>query len=389
MSNESFASRVDATTAEDLRKVGGSKWTDSDILGAFIAETDFGLAPVIADALRAAVDEGAFGYAPKKYSDAVKVATANWLNSRHGWNTTPDNVLPIPDVLRALEVILTDFARPDSKVIVPTPSYMPFLTIPPRFGREIIEVPMLLVDGVWKFDIDGIQRAFDDGGEVFLLCNPYNPLGRVFTRDELLEISEVVDRNKGRVFSDEIWAPLVYAGSTLVPYATLNEVTANHTITATSASKAFNLPGLKCAQLITSNEVDQAKIAAIGNFVGGSTSTLGMIANTVAFEQGDEWLNETLTYLQGNRDELVDLVAQHLPGVTYIAPEGTYVAWLDFSGTGIDDPETFFRENAGVGLTDGRRCGVAAAGCVRLIFATPRPILREIIERMGAAMAAR
>ena len=389
MSNESFASRVDATTVEDLRAIGASKWSDPATVGAFVAEMDFGIAPVITEALHAAVDEGAFGYTPKKFSEALKKATSDRLNSHHGWNTTPENVLPIPDVLKALEITIEHFTKPDSKVIVTTPSYMPFLMIPPMMGREVIEVPLLLEDDVWKFDLDGIQKAFDDGADLFILCNPYNPIGRVFSTEELEEIAEVVDRNGGRVFSDEIWAPLVFSESKLVPYATINEVAAGHTITATSASKAFNLPGLKCAELITSNAADQAKIDELGGFAGHGTATPGMIANTVAFEKGDPWLADAVEYLQGNRDEMEKLVAEHLPGVRYIKPEGTYVAWLDFNEIGIEDPAAFFRENAGVGLTDGKACGEVGKGCARLIMATPRPILRDIVKRMGEAIANR
>lgn len=388
MSYDAFAARIDATTVEDLRAVGATKWSDPDVLGAFIAEMDFGAAPVVQQALRASVEEAAFGYAPAKYSAALKEATARYLNDHHGWSTTPEHVLPVPDVLAALDFTLKHFTSPGSKVIVMTPSYMPFLTVPAQQAREVIEVPMLQSDGKWRFDFDGIQRAFDAGAECFILCNPFNPLGRVFARDELLELAAVVDRNNGRVFSDEIWAPLVFSNATLVPYATLNEVTAGHTITATSASKAFNLPGLKCAQLITSNEADRLTVSEVGHFVSSSTATPGMIANAAAFTEGGDWLADVLAYLEGTRDELVELVAEHLPGVKFDAPEGTYVAWLDFRVTGIDDPAAFFLEHAGVGVTDGVRCGEAGRGSARLIFATPRPVLREIIRRMGAAMSA-
>lgn len=388
MSNESFAARVDAITVEDLRAIGASKWSNPDVMGAFVAEMDFGVAPAIAKALHDAVDEGAFGYTPKKFTVALKEAMANRLN-RNGWNTTPDNVLPIPDVLTAMQIILDHFVKPDTKVIVTTPAYMPFLMIPPMVGREVIEVPLIQEDGTWKFDYDGIQKAFDDGGELFVLCNPYNPIGRVFSVEELEQLGEVVERNKGRVFSDEIWAPLVFSESKLVSYATINDVTAGHTITATSASKAFNLPGLKCAELITSNAADQAKIEQVGMWAGHGTATPGMIANTAAFNDGDEWLSECVAYLQGNRDEFEALAAEHLPGVKFIKPEGTYVAWLDFNGVGLEDPATFFAENAGVGLTDGARCGEVGKGCARFIMATPRPIMRDMIERMGKALAAR
>lgn len=388
MSNESFAARADATTVEDLRAIGASKWSDPNVMGAFVAEMDFGVAPAITAALQAEVEEGAFGYTPKKFSTALKEATAARLN-RNGWNTKPENVLPIPDVLTGLQIVFEHFSKPGSKVIVTTPAYMPFLMLPPMAGREVIEVPLLQENGTWKYDLDGIQKAFDDGGEIFILCNPYNPIGRVFTEEELVALSEVVERNNGRVFSDEIWAPIVFSESKLVSYATINDVTAGHTITATSASKAWNLPGLKCAELITSNAADQEVIDKVGGFAGHGTATPGMVANTAAFNDGEEWQQECVAYLQGNRDEFASLVAEHLPGVEFIAPEGTYVAWLDFNGVGLEDPATFFAEKAGVGLTDGARCGEVGKGCARFIMATPRPIMREMVQRMGKALAER
>lgn len=389
MSNESFASHVDATTAEDLRALGGTKWADPAVMGAFVAEMDFGIAPVVKTALHAAVDEGAFGYTPPRFTAALKEATASRLRSHHGWDTTSEHVFPVPDVITALEVVIQHFSTPGSKIIVPTPSYMPFLTVPATFRRDVIEVPMLQLDGVWQYDLDGLQAAFDAGGNLLMLCNPYNPLGRVFTEDELLAVSEVVERNSGRVFSDEIWASLIYPGTELVPYATINEVTAGHTITATAASKAWNLPGLKCAQLVVSNEADLQTMNEIAHWAARGTATLGIIATTAAYTDGDEWLGEALDYLQGNRDELAELVAKHLPGVHFTVPDATYVAWLDFRDVGIERPGEFFREHAGVGLTDGSACGDAGKGGARFIFAMPRPLMREALQRMGEAFSAR
>ena len=386
--SESFAERADATTLEQLRAAGGTKWLDPEIIGAFVAEMDFGVAPVISEALHEFVDAGAFGYAPRRYVEALTRATAERLRNRQGWDITPEQVIPVPDVIRAFEVALDEFTPPGAKVIVPTPSYMPFLRVPGLRGREVIEVPMLREQGTWRFDLAAIDRAFAAGGGCLVLCNPYNPLGRVFGRDELLELCEVVDRNGGRVFSDEIWAPLVF-GDGLVSYATLSDTAAGHTITATSASKAWNLPGLKCAELVVSNRADLARITELGPWVGHGTATPGMVATVAAFERGEPWLADALDYLRGSRDELVELVAEHLPGVRFIAPEATYVAWLDFSELGIERPGDFFREHAGVALTEGADCGEAGRGCARFIFAMPRPIMREAIARMGRALAAR
>jgi cystathionine beta-lyase len=266
---------------------------------------------------------------------------------------------------------------------------MPFLTVPPSMGRELIQVPLLSTDDGWSLDLDGLDAAYRAGGHLLILCNPYNPVGKVFTTEELLAVSEVVSRHGGRVFSDEIHSPLVYPGARHVPYASLSDETAAHTVTATSASKAFNLPGLKCAQIILTNDADAEVWERIGFMASHGAANLGVVANTVAFTAGRPWLDEVVGYLDSNRRVLADLVGKHLPGVRYRPPEGTYIGWLDCRALDLGVPADFFREHAGVALTDGAACGEAGAGHVRLVFATPRPILEEAVSRMGDALRSR
>ncbi|MEW1835060.1 aminotransferase class I/II-fold pyridoxal phosphate-dependent enzyme [Microbacterium sp. NPDC079995] len=383
-----FARRVDATTIEQLRATGATKWSaDDGTLGAFVAEMDFGIDRKITEALHRAVDDGAFGYMPRGISADLSEATTEFVARRYGWQVAASDVQPVPDVIMGLELAMEHCSAPGSKIIVPTPSYMPFLFVPPMRGREVIEVPLAVRDGRYEFDLDALQRAFDDGGNLLLLCNPYNPVGRVFSRDELLAISEVVERNGGRVFSDEIWAPLVYSGATHIPYATVSPAAAQHTITAMSASKAWNLPGLKCAQLVLTSDADRETWERLGPFAGHGTSNLGAIANATAYRDGDPWLADLVPYLEQSRDTLLDLVAEELPGVWMPEPEGTYVGWLDFRTVGLGDrPADFFTREAGVTLTEGSMCGIAGTGFTRLIFATPRPILEQIVRRLGQAV---
>lgn len=383
-----FARRIDATTIDHLRSTGATKWSaDDGSLGAFVAEMDFGIDPAITAALHRAVDAGSFGYMPRGISADLSEATAEFVARRYGWQVAASDVQPVPDVIMGLELAMEHCSAPGSKIIVPTPSYMPFLFVPPMRGRDVIEVPLAVRDGRYEFDLDALQRAFDDGGNLLLLCNPYNPVGRVFSRDELLAISEVVERNGGRVFSDEIWAPLVYSGSTHVPYAAVSPAAAQHTITAMSASKAWNLPGLKCAQLVLTSDTDRATWERLGPFAGHGTSSLGAIANATAYREGDPWLADLVPYLQHNRDTLLDLVAEEIPDAWMPKPEGTYVGWIDLRAVGLGDhPAEFLTREAGVTLTEGSMCGVAGTGFTRLIFATPRPILEQIVRRVGAAV---
>ncbi|QPZ39249.1 MalY/PatB family protein [Paramicrobacterium chengjingii] len=380
-----FAERIDALTIDDLKRTGATKWIAPGIdIGAFIAEMDFGVAAPIQSALRDSVDAQIFGYLPASMLRDVQQATAAALASR-GYAVPADRVIAVPDVLRALELTLTRLTSPAGKVIVPTPSYMPFLFVPPRIGREVIEVPMIDDAGTWRFDIDALRAAFAEGGEILLLCQPFNPLGRVFAADELAEVSAVVEEAGGHVFADEIWAPLILPGADHVSYATVTDAAAQHTVTATSAAKGWNLPGLKCAQLIVAGDADRERFDD-ADWISHGASTMGATATIAAYTEGEPWLADVVDYLDGNRAELLDLVSEHLPGVTMSRPEGTYVGWLDFTALGIENPGAFFAENAGVGVTDGRGCGAAGVGSARFIFATPRPIMRDAITRMGQAL---
>lgn len=386
-----FIEQIDNITMQDLRRTGATKWnTQDDMIGAFVAEMDYGIADPIKQALYEAVEEGAFGYLPTRFVADLRDATAQMLQSRHGWTIDPADVRPVPDVIKALELAMEHHSRPGSKIIVPTPAYMPFVSIPPMIGRDVIEVPMLCEAGHYSLDLDGIQNAFDQGGNLLILCNPYNPVGRVFTAAELEAVSEVVASNDGRVFSDEIWAPLTYPGHKHISYASISDVAAAHTITAISASKAWNLPGLKCAQVVTSNDADRAIWSKIGFFAAHGASNMGVIANTAAYRSGFDWLDDTTAYLDRNRRKLATLVADLLPGVRYEMPQGTYIGWLDFRDTPIaDSPAAFFKEKAQVYLTEGVTCGADFSGFARFIFATPMPIMKEAIKRMSNALKAR
>lgn len=380
----------DAPTVEELRRRGSLKWSRyPDAIGAFVAEMDVGTAPAVTAALHAAVDGAVFGYLPPALLQGMSEAYAAWSADRYGWAVPPERVRPLADVLAGLVAAVEHFSRPGSPVILPTPAYMPFLTLPAALGRAVIEVPMARDGDRYSYDLDALDAAFRAGGHLLVLCNPHNPIGRVLEPAEMTAVAEVVDRHGGRVFSDEIHAPLVYPGHRHVPYASLGEVPAGHAITATSASKAWNLPGLKCAQLVLSNEADADTWARVGEHAEHGAATLGVVANTAAYTGGAGWLADVLAHLDGHRRLLADLVAEHLPGVRYTPPEGTYLAWLDCRALELPAPGAFFLERAGVALTDGALCGTAGEGFVRLNVATPRPVLVRAVEQMGVALAAR
>jgi cystathionine beta-lyase len=377
-------------TVEQLRDVSGVKWSMfPDCIGAFVAEMDFGTAPPVQEALRKIVDDGIFGYVRPDDVERMRAACQSWYRDVTGWEIPLEWIRSMPDVLAVLEATIQHFSAPGAKVIVPTPAYMPFLTLPISFGRAVVEVPMRETEGHWSFDFDALDAAFAEHGpgSILVLCNPCNPLGRVFQRDELEAISAIVQRHNGRVYSDEIHAPIVYPGHTHLPYASISETAASHTITAVSASKAWNLAGLKSAQMILSNEDDAAHWKEIGTFAEHGASTLGVVANGVAYDEGREWLGEVLEYLDANRRLLGTLLAEHLPRARYVMPEGTYLAWIDLSAYELpDDLALFFRDTAKVAVVDGRVCGGCGCGSVRFNIAMSSRIMDQAIRQMGEAV---
>jgi cystathionine beta-lyase len=385
-----MAHPFDSLTADAMRAGGSWKWstpgTDVQgrgLIGAFVAEMDFPAAPAVADAVRECADANRFGYLPDGWVADMAAACAAFWSDRFGWPIDPDRIRPLPDVLTALTAVVRHFTPPGTPVLLPTPAYMPFLTVPGMLGRDLVRVPMAHSDGVWGLDLEALDAAFAaSGSKLLVLTNPHNPSGRVLTAAELAGVTEVVERHGARVFADEIHAPLTFDGRVHLPYAASSEVAAAHTLTATSASKAWNLPGLKCGQLILSNAEDAARWTEVGYLSEHGTATPGVLASTAAYAHGREWLDDVLAYLDGNRALLRDAT---LPGLDVTVPEGTYLAWLDGTALGLDEPPSaFFAREAGVVMTDGAAC--AGPGGMRLNLAMARPVLADALERMSAAL---
>ena len=381
----------DALSEDSLRAAGSLKWTRyGPAIGAFVAEMDFGTAPAVTAALHDAVDRGRLGYLTTEAAADMARACADWQLRRYGWAVPPDRITPLADVVAGLQVAIERFTPPGTPVVLPTPAYMPFLAVPGALGRELVQVPMVCRDGRMTYDLDGIARAFARGAGLLVHVNPHNPLGRVFSVEEQLALADVVEDAGARVFSDEIHAPLVHPGAVHRPYASLSPATARHSVTATSASKAWNLPGLKAAQLIISNAEDSAHWERVGFLYTHGASTPGVLASTAAYDVGGPWLDGVRAYLAENRRLLGELLADRLPGVRWTPPEGTYLAWLDFRDFGLPvSAGEFFLERAGVAMVDGPECGAPGAGHVRLNFATPRPVLIDIVNRLADAVRRR
>ena len=373
----------DGLTVEVLRDRGGLKWGRyPQSLGGWVAEMDFGTSPAVIEMLGHVTARREFGYLGPAAEAAVREATADWSARRYGWDLAPEQVHVIGDVIEGVRLAITHFSPPDSPVILPTPAYMPFFEVPETVGRDLIEVPMATTEGRSTFDLEAIDQAFASGGHALILCSPYNPLGRVFAADELSALADVVDHRGGRVVSDEIHAPLVYAGHRHIPYASLSPTTAAHTLTVVSPSKGWNLPGLKSAQMIVSNDEDAATWQSLGVWPAHGASTPGVWSSVAAYGDTSGWLDAVVAYLDGNRRYLADLLAAKLPQVGYRMPEGTYLAWLDVRTLDLpEDAAAHLRSSAGLAVVDGAACH--GPGHLRLNFATSRPILEQMVSALA------
>lgn len=388
----------DSVDLDAMARSGTVKWSafpnSSDYpeaIGMWLAEMDLGIAPEVRDFIVGCADRGDFGYVSDEWRKRTVGATIAWARG-FGWEISPERTFLSPDVLTGLRISIDRFTSAGSPVIVPTPAYMPFLTLPHEHDRDVIEVPSALgEDGLWRLDYEGIEAAFARGAELLVLCNPWNPAGRCLTRGELERLARIVDAAGGRVFEDCVHLPLLLDGAEAAVYGAL-DVASRHTVTAVAASKGWNIPGLKCAQIVFADEGDAAAFAPHAHAVSGVASTLGVQAAAVCYEEAGEWNRQLRGYLSGNRDLLEARVAAW-DGVRMGRVEGTYIAFLDFAqlaergAFGDLTPAQFFARRAGVTLTEGRSCGRGFESSCRMIFATSTAILTEALNRMERALA--
>lgn len=379
----SVPTMVTADDVSRLRAGGGLKWSyfDEDVLAAWVAEMDFGLAPSVSEALHDAVERGDTGYPyPLIERRAAAAATSFW-DDRLGWSVPPERVFPAPDVVEGTRRAISLLTPPGTPVILHSPVYFPFFSMVERAGRDVVEVPCSPGDdGRYSLDLDRIEQAFAGGAGSLVLCNPWNPTGRSLSRAEIEQVVGLAETHDARILSDEIHAPLTYQDTRHVPAASLSPETV---VTVTSASKAWDLPGLKCAQVVLTCDADVEKWSSYYTPEKVGAGTFGLIANAAAYGGGRMWLVEVMRRLEANRSLLDRLVETLLPAVRYSRPEAGYLAWLDFRAYGLDNPAEHLLEKARVALTDGNPFGSGGLGHARLNFATHEPVVIEIVERMA------
>jgi len=373
----------------ELRGRSGVKWHRyaDDVLAAWVAEMDFGVAEPIQQALQRLVDEASYGYEGETVYARLAEAFVAYMDQRYHWPVQSELVLPVADLVQALFASVHAFTAPGQGVGLLTPIYPPFQYAVREQGRRMVE-QRLLDDGTrFVVDTDTLPGAFDRDTPMLLLCNPHNPTGRVFERRELEALAALVVERQMIVVTDEVHADLAYPGHTHVPFASLGPEVAERTITLTSATKAYNIPGLRCGLMYFGSEALRERFrAAVPDHLLGRVTRFGVEATVAAWQACQPWLEAVMRLLEDNRMTLGRFVAAELPGVRYHPPEATYLAWLDCRELQLPgSPFQFFLDEARVALSDGADFGSPGQGCVRLNFGTSAPILDQVLQRLAAA----
>jgi cystathionine beta-lyase len=374
----------DEVELEALRRRTSEKWTrhPADVLPAHIAEMDFPLAPAIARALHDAVDAGDTGYA---YAPASRLAEAfaGFASRRWGWDVDPQAVVAVPDVVVGIGELLRVLTPVGAGVVITPPVYPPFFDVIDEVERKVVEVPLLGLESPRRLPLAGIREAFAGGARAMLLCNPHNPTGYVAHEDELRELAEIVRAHDGVLLSDEIHAPLVLGDSAHVPIGSIGA----DAIALTSATKAWNLAGLKCGLAIACSARMREAFAALPPGLPDRVGQLGVVASTVAFESCEPWLDELREYLAETHRWLPGVLAEALPAVRCEPAQATFLAWLDCRGLGLgDDPAAHFLARGRVSLLSGTHFGAGGRGFARLTVGTSRALVAEAVRRMALSV---
>jgi cystathionine beta-lyase len=374
-------------SVDELRKRRSAKWTmfPPDVLPAWVAEMDFPLDEHVRAALLESISRSDCGYAN---GAGVGAAFAAFVESRYRWTLDPKGVFVIPDVLVGISEILRTLTKPGDRIVVNSPVYPPFYRVVGEVERVIEDVPLLRGDdGAWTLDLAGLERAFQGGAAAYLLCSPHNPLGMVFDVTTLACIAELAKEHNVLVISDEIHAPLTMSGAAFAPFLPIGDLVDCDAVALASASKAWNLPGLKCAVAVAGSERMRKKLGLMRPELPWSAGNLGVVASIAAFTLGTPWLDELLVQLDHNRKLLTQLLARELPGVRYIEPQASYLAWLDCTALDLGpDPVGVFLERGRVALTRGRDFGPQSGAFVRANIGTSSAIITEVVRRMASAI---
>jgi cysteine-S-conjugate beta-lyase len=371
-----------------LRTRTSEKWRTypADVLPAFVAEMDFDPAEPIKDAIRAALTAGDLGYPDKgQLGEAFAEFAADRLG---GWSPDPDLIFAIPDVMTGITEMIQALTPHGGGVVVNPPVYAPFFFRLELAGRRIVEAPLAVAADVgYELDLDGLDRALTERGvSAYLLCNPHNPVGRVWSREQLTDIADLCDRRGVLVVVDEIHAPLVLPGGAHVPFHTVDHPAARRAVVFTSTSKGWNTPGLKCGIAVAGDRHAAAVLTQRRDAL--LASHLGVHASVAALRDARPWLDAVVAQVDTNARLLTTLLAEHLPGARYRRPEASFLAWIDCREMELgDDPAAEFLARGRIALSSGPDFGSDGLGFVRLNIGTSPELIGEAVHRMAAALA--
>ncbi|SHF54962.1 cystathione beta-lyase [Mariniphaga anaerophila] len=369
-------------------KYDGREWIfkTNDVLPLWVADTDFRTPDFITEAIRKRAEHEIFGYTfkPESYFEAV----IGWMKRRHNWEIKKEWISFSPGVVAGLTLAIETFSKPGDGVVVQPPVYFPFFDSVKGTKRKMIENPLKLQNGRYTFDFDDLKSKIDKNTKLLLLCNPQNPGGMVWTREELEELASICFENDIMVISDEIHSDLTYHQNHHIPFASLSEQAANNSIVCMAPSKTFNVAGLASSLIIIPSKIKMARYEralSVGHL--GMGNIFGSVALEAAYSNGDNWLDQLLDYLWNNYIFLENFIKKHLPKVKVMKPEATYLVWLDFRKFGMNDEELmkFTIEKARVGLNNGGRFGTGGDGWLRLNIGCPQSVLKEGLERLAKA----
>jgi cysteine-S-conjugate beta-lyase len=371
----------------DRRGTAAVKWdkyAERDVIPMWVADMDFRSPPAVVEAVRLRVQHGVFGYTdPPPQLNAVIV---EHLTRAYGWTVKPEWLMWLPGLVTGINLVCSAIGEEGDDVITATPVYHPFLTGPVNQQRSVVRVPMRSEGNRWLWDFERLETSITPRSKLLLLCNPHNPVGRVFSREELGELTRIAAKHDLVICSDEIHCGLILdADKSHVPIATLGDDVSARTITLMAASKTFNLPGLGCAFALVSNASLRKRLERAAAGIVPRVTAPGFAATLAAYRDGEPWRLALVDYLRGNRDLVMDRI-EATAGLSMTQLEATYLAWIDVRATQLREPAKFF-EQAGVGLYDGKVFD--GEGYLRLNFACPRSVLVKALDRIAEALQRR
>jgi len=372
----------------ERRSTGSFKWKlyGDDVLPMWLADMDFLAPPAVMEALHRRVDHGIFGYTTE--SKELKDVIVNRMAELYNWHITPDDLVFTPGVVAGFNLASQMFQDSSQEILIQTPVYPPFLRAAPCAGLKRVDAPLVRnQDCTYSIDLTDFQQHLSTSTAMFILCNPHNPVGRVFTQPELESMAEACLSNGTIICSDEIHCDFIYSGHSHIPTAALSPEIAANTITLMAPSKTFNIAGLDFAFAIIQNPELRTRYKNSCRGLTGGTNMMGQVAAKAAFQDGREWLKECLAYLEENRNYLVKFINTELPVLKTACPEATFLAWIDCRDLGLKEkPSEFFLREGKVALNAGEEFGTGGEGYVRLNFGCPRALLEEGLNRMANAI---